>query len=392
MNIVGHVDKVSTHVVVGWAADLDQPDRAIEVEIVVDGAPRATISAAACRDGLEQAFPGSTGRYQFKHEFLPGLTNVNPHRVEIVEKQTHRPLPNGVWTLTPRRPRHERMMPILLTSTGRSGTTMLMREFAHQPSIVVANTYPYEVQIASYYAATLEVLRRPRFQTDNDSLVFAESAFNDMRAMPNPWNQPELSQVVGGPYLTRFMDETVPSRLAATFRGIVLEYYDMIKVSQDKLTVGYFAEKSQIDGTLRQATRDLFGGVKEIVLVRDPRDFLCSARDFWKMTVDHSFTMLLGQIEKLRTIHAEAADDVMFVRYEDLILSPVETRERIYRFLEIDPSEVVEVPPDPDLLLNHATARDTIGSVGRWRRDLNPDDAAVCARACEDFMRTFGYA
>ena len=391
MDIRGHVDRVTNHGVVGWIADADQPDGVVEVVIVVDGVPRATGPASEIREGLDQIFPGATGRYQFTYEFLPRLTVSRPHQVEVLVKHTQTLMPNGRWTLPAQGVRKSRPPPIILTSTGRAGTTLLMHEFAARPSIVVADAYPYEVKLASYYASAFDVLTHQRMRTDMDSITFAEEAFDRLRLGPNPWNQSHLHDMVGGPYTESLFTNTMPARLAALFQDTVNDFYEGVRIAQGKSSVSYFAEKSVIHREMRPAMRRLFGEFKELILVRDPRDFLCSARSFWNINVEQGLSTLRYQTEILNDIRREAASDVLFVRYEDLILNPEPARDAIYDFLEIDRDGMTEVATTPDIRERHATTGNPVESIGRWKRDLDNAIAGICVRDFAEFMAAFHY-
>ena len=143
---------------------------------------------------------------------------------------------------------------------------MLMHEFSHQNALVLADVYPYEVKLAAYYASTLKVLTHPRFRTDDDSVTFATTAFRQLRAVANPWHQPQHHRKVGGEQLVTTLGESVPTRLASVFRNIVLDYYGIVAVKQKKIEARFFAEKLNLNSDLRHAVRELFGSVKEIVL------------------------------------------------------------------------------------------------------------------------------
>ena len=392
MNIVGHVDEVSHEHVCGWVADANRLDVSLDVLVLIDGVVHAEFGANIPRDGLARLLPpGATSEHEFLFRFTPPLTRRRGHLIEVVLKDNRALLPNGRRRLPPRRGGKQGLMPVIVTSTGRAGTTMLMREFLNQPIMVVADAYPYEIKLASYYACAFKILTDPKTVSDKDIDEFAVVAFNDRRLVINPWNQPELLLGVGGDHLVRMCMTRAPDLLADTFSRIVQDYYGTIAVGQGKSAPGYFAEKTVLQGEIRQALRDMAGDVKELILVRDPRDYLCSARSFWKQEASMSFDALRTDIPLLETIHREMPRDVLFVRYEDLVLRHGPTRESIYKFLEIDASELVEVPDDPELLRLHATTPNPGASISRWQRDLAPEWVAKCHAEFGTFMQLFGY-
>ena len=132
MRLIGHVDEVDHGHVTGWAADADQPTGVVSVMIVVDGEVRGEVAAAGFRHGLRHVCPGATGQYEFKYQFAPAVSNDAPHVIEVLEVATGQLVANGRRWLPASGSVRRDPIPVLITSTGRSGTTMLMHEFFPQ--------------------------------------------------------------------------------------------------------------------------------------------------------------------------------------------------------------------------------------------------------------------
>lgn len=390
MKLLGHIDEINHEGVTGWVADPDHPDEAVLVQIVVDGNVCGEMRASGFREGLKTIAPGATGCYEFKYRFSPALSRTIPHSVEILAGEDRKLVANGRRWLPSAEGGRPELVPVIITSTGRSGTTLLMHDFARRGAFVVADTYPFEVKLASYAAATLKVLTHSTSRTTDEALTFSHLAFRELRAVSIPWNQPSLHRAVGGPQLEQFFRASLPRTLATTFRNMVLDYYGIIGAHQQKTSASYFAEKLTLSQDLRNAVRDVFGEVREIVLVRDPRDYLCSAQSFWKTNLSDSFQTLRSELQIIEKIHQESRADVLFVRYEDLVLDPKTPRAAIDQFLGLQDQE--EVPADPEILGKHATTKDPVASVGRWKTELAPEQADACLKHFPYFMSTFGYA
>ncbi len=134
----GFVDVVSREKVEGWLQAQDGHAAPPTLAILVDGQ-----EAGRCR--ADQPRPG--GKAGFLFEFKPPLSIFRAHRIEVRHAETGAPVRNGAKTCPA--PSHGPMplAPILVTSRGRAGTTLLMKEFVGHPDIVAADIYPYEIKL-----------------------------------------------------------------------------------------------------------------------------------------------------------------------------------------------------------------------------------------------------
>jgi hypothetical protein len=332
---------------------------------------------------------------EFRFEFDPPLSVFEEHQIQVQESWSGTILPNGQVTL----PRPQLLdpptgrTPIIITSTGRSGTTLLMSEFARHPNIVVGDRFPYEIKQVAYYSAAFRALvsdadwvrsTHPETMLDGaNSRVIGANPYNDQGFL-------DLVDQVDQRELRKFYDLGIPEGYALLFRKQILQFYAILANSQHKATAPFFCEKGDINEPARQGVRLFFDTVKEIVLVRDPRDLLCSAIAFWKMSPEKALAMLRATTAQIVSIARRAASDVLVIRYEDLLLDPVSSRRTIAEFVGLE----FPLKPIEETAANfsgHGTSVDPASSIGRWRRDLSPDLITASEAAFEPYIREFGY-
>ena len=191
MPLIGHVDEISRSQIEGWVIDAERPDDTVSISIVVNGVHRGMCRTTHARRDV--AMPDGapvTGNCAFHFAFEPPLSPFIEQRVDVVETWSARVLDNGSRVLP--KPTTDfgagpAMAPILLTSTGRTGTTLLMSEFARHPDIVVGDHFPYEIKQIAYHAAAFRAL--------------AGDADRERSTTPETMLAPEMGGIVGGnPY------------------------------------------------------------------------------------------------------------------------------------------------------------------------------------------------
>lgn len=394
MTIVGNVDEISRRRVVGWACDRDAPEASLTITILINGREHGRCPANLARENLKQHLGGNaSGLYGFEFAFDPPLSVFDEYRVEVKAAGAQRPLPSGARVLPAPQRAGGRLPPIIITSTGRSGTTLLMSEFAARPDIVVAGPYPFEIKLVGYYSAAFRTLVSSADRTNSTDPLTMFDKDNRFYIGHNPYNSLEFHRIAGlQKTFERFFEQVVPAKYSELFQGLVDEYYDSIKTDQGKHAARFFAEKGELDEAARDGARHFLGRVHELVVVRDPRDLLCSAMKFWKLEPPEALMMLQTTLRRLEEIHDSGASDSFFLRYEDLITEPVATRQQIYRFLRLDfePGSLPET--DAKLFERHGTSARPADSVQRWERDLDPDLVAACNESFGSYIERFGYA
>lgn len=262
-----------------------------------------------------------------------------------------------------------RPTPLMLTSIGRSGSTLLMRWLAAHPAIAADRTYPLESTFArECFQRVVEALRGPLRDGLAPVVDCARAAVAQAAT-----HYVELHHRQGGQGVPR-----------------------------------YYAEKNLSPEWLIGL---ICSAGKEIFLVRDPRDLICSSLAF---NTKRGFLAFGRQdvATDLEYIHHRAAmagpwvvdawhargKHALLVRYEDMITSPAATLQRILAYLGLDAGDSIieailaDIEADDQLRANHTTSGSVGQSIGRWRTDLAQNLAAACDQAFADFMQTFGYA
>jgi hypothetical protein len=184
-----------------------------------------------------------------------------------------------------------------------------------------------------------------------------------------------------------FFDERVPTLLAEAFRNLLLEYYTLLKRDQDKPTARFFAGKCSLDDAARSGPRILFGTVREIVVVRAPRDLLYSAKAFWKLSSQQAVRLITQSSNRLEEIMRAADVYVTLVKYEDLVTEPAQVLQLIADFVGIQRRGSFGLNPGNNFFASGSPQ----SPIGRWRTDLTGGEIELCDKRMQSYTETFGY-
>jgi len=409
----GHVDAISRRVVAGWAADPDRVGHRLTVSVSVNGVKLGDVVADRLRNDLASLGRFGDGRHGFSFTFPEPLSADTDHVVCVVYQDDGVRLPNGeqrlaatastLFAASGAKPpvaaavavahapaEAARLLPILVTAPGRSGTTLLMGLLARSPAIIAAELVPYELRLISYYAAAFNVLTSA---ADLEHSTHPDRLEGDgFHIGFNPFHSQQYAQAFRGQAPVRdYFDAYVPAQVAASGRGLIEEFYRRLAGDRSKPDARYFAEKgNNLHKPTRDYTRRAFGAIRELVIVRDPRDVLCSHMAYFSSTAEKGFTQLSHACRQLMAIRAEGRADIHWLKYEEMVRGDAGCFSRLSAFLET-PIEADAGDAGAAVFARHATSLTPESSVARWRGNL-PDELKVrCAVEWGDFLTEFGY-
>lgn len=385
----GYVDEISATRITGWALDDTDLRRPINVEVMVGGVQYASPRADLLRRDLEREF--GYGHHAFAFEFNPPLPLIRDHQVLVRYSGTEQTVPNGERVIRGVTIAPEAMLrPILVTASGRAGSTILMKKMVAHPAISVANVYPFETELLKYYSHAFSILSAPG---DHERSGKPENFVDNHRFLgANPYNVTTFARAFRD--LGRFdalYQQVVPREAAGAFRAIITQFYQSLGEDQNKPGAIYFAEKCQLSGMARWFARNLFSGTREIVLVRDLRDTLCSFKSFWSQSSSESIRLLKLSYASILEIRKEARDDILFVRYEDLMQEEVATLGQVADFLGVRAFQIDERESEKELFSQHGTSKSPADSIGRWKRELSIEEVKECVREFGPYLEELGY-
>ncbi len=192
---------------------------------------------------------------------------------------------------------------------------------------------------------------------------------------------------------TNFFANLLPHTISDAFGRLISEYYTLLARDQGKPSIKFFAEKNNnLDQETRDFTRRVFGKIKEIVLLRDPRDVLVSRLKYFKgAEATKSFSEMSHSCNRLFMLHRDAGPETMFVKYESMVLNGTETFAGVSDFLGARVPTLGDARREAAAFQEHATSSSPADSIGRWKQGLDQDQIRRADDHWGKFLETFGY-
>jgi Sulfotransferase family len=391
----------------GWVLGRESP--ALAIELLANDGPVRRLAITLPRPDVSERYPRApqTKAVGFwERVSVIGMTAEFELVVQaVLENQARIPIGRIRGRHVPVPSRFEpRIQPLLVTSMGRTGTTWTMRLLAEHPAIVAYRVYPYEMKAGRYWMHLLSALMEPATQAQSQT-QFAKLDMIRWWVAEHPF--PQASQGCDS-RLQEWIGRRFVDQVAAVCQRTIEDCYREVAITQGQAAPAYFAEKhlpDEVPGIIWE----LYPKAREIFLVRDFRDMLCSVRAFNAKRRNLGFGRHLAASEReyIFNVGREAqrllnswknrSARACLVRYEDLVLRPMETLVTVLKYLGLESttSRIHEMVTKASLvtpeLREHRTTVDTRTSVGRWRTDLDSPSQLLCEEVFGSLMKEFGY-
>jgi hypothetical protein len=383
--LVGYIEEIAADFVHGWAADTEHPDAVVDVAIYVDGKRVAQVPCGDLRRDLQDLGRYGEGRHGFRFTFATPLSVSD--RVTARFVHTGGIVPNGERLFADYTP----LNAILVSAPGRSGTSLLMGRLSLSPQICIAEMHPFEVRQISYWSTVVATLTR---QADFQRSMHPDRLEGDGYSVgSNPFSHPNYAEVFRKRELeTEYFQTFVPTQLRDVALKMIEEYYLRVRDDGAKHQASFFAEKgNNLDRKTRTFARALFPDMKEVILIRDPRDLLCSQLSYFRRDVDTAIREIGEATRELLRIKHEESDRITVIKYEDLILNAGPTLGRLVKYLRINQFQVPDDAREMSAFRVHGTSASPEASIGRWRSQLSEDSRSWCISNWSQFLEEFGY-
>jgi hypothetical protein len=390
-------------VVEGWLVTISL---AVQyVEVLHEERPIAIAEANLDRPDIATGFPEIEGAGRSGYRASIGTLKL-PAEFEIVlrarlEDDTRLPL----GRLRGRRRRlpaaaEPQIEPLMVNTIGRSGSTLLVTLLSSHPDVVAFSPFVKDARISTYWANVLQDLAEP-------ASYLAPFDPPDLET-PHWWLGTGGGGELGEPEVERWLGSDAIDSLAGVCRSRIEAFYRELAVGD--ASPRYFVEKYLPHETVPDLLAELYGGAREVILVRDFRDILCSVIAFNRKRGYEAFgrggeggdaEYVRGPLRQSATTLAERLRGTEtrphLVRYEDLIQDPERALTELFEQLELDadPERVAETLRRAEAssasMSHHRTTSDPAASIGRWREDLPGEIAEICNDALGPLLAEFGY-
>ena len=292
------------------------------------------------------------------------------------------------------------MQPLIVTGPGRSGSTIFMQMLGGHPDILTWPPFEQEPRVMTYWIEVLRNLARP------DSFMRQVAPGGDLNGDWWLGRRDPRPRSIGDEQLQAWLAQEGVEDIAAFAQARVERLYAQLAAREGREHVSRFAEKLRND-IVSDLAWELYRGVREVVLVRDPRDVLCSVlaanvKRGDRPPPDDPLRWIGEEFEGRITAVAESwkrrRDRAHLVRYEDLMRAPAQTLAGVLDYAGLDSGEtavgqmLAAAESSVTGMTEHRTTPDPQASIGRYARDLEPALLEECERRLGDAIELFGYA
>jgi hypothetical protein len=267
----------------------------------------------------------------------------------------------------------------------RSGTTLLQLILSAHPLITVTPEAQFICQLFSLKLP----LKFPLKQTGKDTIIALMRNDDKLKTWPN-FNLEEFMATVSW--------ETINQLLDLLFRFFAEQNHGGIDYLGNKK--GFYTNER-----MGQKIKDIFPDAKFIYIVRDPRDIIHSMqKNFPPRLLSKAANICQIRGIQMQKMRKNFPDDVLIIRYEDLIINPETLCSQICDFLGVlfdgqmlnfyklntDGSRLIGVTKDihpntmtpfnPDL-------------IGQWEKTncFNSEELQTIETITRDYMNQYGY-
>jgi hypothetical protein len=388
----------------GWAIGRDGPPAAVEG--VHEGTVLWRVPLLTDRPRVAGRFPQAGGSTVGFYAIQSVLALPPRHVIEVraVMEDGATPRLGAIEAeRAPLRTAYEpQRQPIMITTFGRSGSMLLMRLLSSHPDVLSFKPYRFEQRIASYWIDVLLTLSDPASYLRG---VAPQAAVDERTwwlggAAPMPWplRDSEVQEWLGG--------EAVEA-LATTTQQRIDALYDRIATAAGATHERFFCEKSNL--RVASVAAELYPHGRELFLVRDFRDMLCSVFAYNRKRGATGFgragagsdaeyvERVGGWVDSLARAWERRRDRAHVVRYEDLVLDPEPALGDVLEYVGVDSDAKTvrtmldQLAEDMPELREHPTSDSAQSSIGRWRTDMDSEVSAACERAFGPALELFGY-
>ncbi len=309
------------------------------------------------------------------------------------------------------------LIPILVTSLGRSGSTWMMNLLSKHPKIVVHDSHPYETLAANYWIHMLKVMTDPANHLNSAKRLGFQD--NLWWVGQHPYNNRPFTKHTK---LFKWFNEDYVRQFSEFSMKSIDQFYLKMANIQKQNKPTYYAEKCR-PSHIPWLFRDIYHEIREIFLVRDFRDTITSMLAFnkkrgyvgvgpRKASSDVEFIQLLRpRIQSLLEAYDQRKANSYYLRYEDLVRNPEQSLSEVLDYLQLENNRKIinemtngrsqridlgkiknHVLERNNKLLAHQTKGNPIASIGRWKQDLSEELQFVCKEELGDLLELAGYS
>ncbi|POZ52587.1 sulfotransferase [Methylovulum psychrotolerans] len=279
--------------------------------------------------------------------------------------------------------------PVVVTSTGRSGSTILCRALTHHPNAGVSNVLdnPGELRFIEHFLMNCLIQTGQCPGTDlNKGSLYSSLEYLERP----PFLAPSLFKKAGDSKLKAYVCHTYPKDYQKGLFTLLASYFATCYTSPDKPAPTHLVEKSW-DPIGIYLGHLMIEGFKEVILIRNFSDYLSSRIKFLKKI--HQTDSLENEIELYASRIANFVRSVNFrgncalvVRFEDLVSGDEAVLGGILDFVGLENT--------PDILKRLSSVileRDTVFEQHVTQDEqLDPTEQTLVDRIISKFSTEFG--